>query len=805
MTYGAALFDEVVSWFPDPKPNGTGTMCTCPNHSDDKRSLHISPGKNGGAVLKCHAGCETVDVLARVGKTFKDIMPPREEPSSSGKKIIGTTAYSYEDRDGALRFQSVRKQFDDGSKEFYLRQPRPGGGWNNTIKGVELLPFRLPQLIAAVEAGEYILLLEGEKDVLRAEKEGFWATTNATGAGKWQESYTDLLVEIGVVDLVLIPDNDLPGFKHMLQIYRSFQAKGKADGIQIVQLNGIPEKGDLSDWLDAAGVMDDFDRLLAGNRMIGARVIDVAELARLAGEGDQQEEPSTSDETGSVDLWPDRLELPGARSVPTMTPEMIPPALATWLTDIAETVKIPLEMVTAPAIVGIGSIIGRHIGIKPWKFTNFVTVPNPWGLVVSRPGWMKSFAVGEALKPIGRLATAERENFEARRDQAEADIAALQAQLKDIKRRMDEAAKDGKTLDKLKEEFAAKTKASRDAKVVERRFMTHDATVEKLAELLRDNPRGMLVVRDEVYGLLRSFEKSGRENDRQFYLEAWSGTGAFTHDRIARGTIHVPSLTVSIIGGIQPGRVRTLSDEAVGGGGGDDGLLQRFQIMVYPDRLEPWEKPTKYPDKEARDRVFEIFEWLNNCIPSDLLATSDFAGDIPYLEFTPFAQNVADAWHEELERRLRSSEFDNSPAFASHLAKYRSLMPELALIFHLVSVASKTAPAGPVTEGPTRLAAAWCEFLELHARKIYDIELDRGAAAARAIAKKIKEGAIIDAQTVREIYRNQWSGLKSDEVVIDGLAVLADLNWVRLESISNGGRASQIVRLHPDLRAGGGQ
>src|SRR5438067_2294124 len=76
----------------------------------------------------------------------------------------------------------------------------------------------------------------------------------------------------------------------------------------------------------------------------------------------------------------------------------------------------------------------------------------------------------------------------------------------------------------------------------ERRYWTQDSTVEKLGIRLQDNPRGLLIVRDELSGWLHGLEKQGREGDRQFYLEAWNGTGSFTVDRIERGTLHIPAL-----------------------------------------------------------------------------------------------------------------------------------------------------------------------------------------------------------------------------------------------------------------------
>ncbi len=64
--------------------------------------------------------------------------------------------------------------------------------------------------------------------------------------------------------------------------------------------------------------------------------------------------------------------------------------------------------------------------------------------------------------------------------------------------------------------------------VHEKRYIVNDGTVEKLGELLNHNPRGLLLVRDELVGLLRTLDKQGHENDRAFYLESWAGAGAFT-------------------------------------------------------------------------------------------------------------------------------------------------------------------------------------------------------------------------------------------------------------------------------------
>jgi hypothetical protein len=218
--------------------------------------------------------------------------------------------------------------------------------------------------------------------------------------------------------------------------------------------------------------------------------------------------------------------------------------------------------------------------------------------------------------------------------------------------------------------------------------MTQDPTVEKLGELLQQNPRGLLLLRDELSGWLRTLDKSGREGEREFYLEAWNGTQPFTFDRIGRGTVHIPSTTLSIFGGIQPGKLRAYVAGAMENGRGADGLLQRFQVLVWPDSIPRWKNVDRAPNATALNTAFEIFEFLDKL---DSASWGEEIGEvrgIPALRFDPEAQEFFNSWRDRLEQRLRLDEMAGRDAFESHLAKYRSLMPSLALLHHLVEVAA---------------------------------------------------------------------------------------------------------------------
>jgi putative DNA primase/helicase len=521
----------------------------------------------------------------------------------------------------------------------------------------------------------------------------------------------------------------------------------------------------------------------------------------------------------ALSAWDDLRPLPPERpGVPELPEGLVPPPLRPWLVDAATRTSVPLCYLAVPAVVALSSVVGRSLGIYPKRFDDWLVVPNLWGYLVGRPGILKTACVQEATRPLRRLEAEAWEQFEAELAEAQAYQVELEVRIAQLKKEM---GKKGANLDGLKDELADLLREQKEAVPRPRRYSTSDPTVEKLTELLRDNPRGLLLLRDELAGFLRMLSKPGREGDRQIYLEAWNGTGSYTTDRIARGTVRAP-LTVALLGGITPGRLAAYVETATGErhrgtDDADDGLIQRGQLAVWPDAVGEFHNVDRWPNHDARELAYTIFARLDTMTPRDLGA--DITGEIPALRFAPDAQELFDAWRTDLERRLRAPAMEAMPAFESHLAKYRSLMPSLALIFHLVSfvstgraeVESSAEEAGDaagaaVSLDSARLAAAWCEFLEAHARKIYAAETSAGPLAARALAEKITSGAVDDGIPVRVIARAQWTGLAAPGSVQAAIATLTGLGWCRVEAeLPDGrGRAAHVLRLNPRVRAGVG-
>ncbi len=145
--------------------------------------------------------------------------------------------------------------------------------------------------------------------------------------------------------------------------------------------------------------------------------------------------------------WPERTPLPSALpEVPNLPPELIPDTLRPWVLDIAERAQIPVEFVAAPAIVALSSVIGRSVGIYPKRHDDWLVVPNLWGVIIGRPGVLKTLAVAEAVMPLQRLAKAAKDEHEATRAAAEAECEIVRVQIAVLKDGAKRAAKKGEDL-----------------------------------------------------------------------------------------------------------------------------------------------------------------------------------------------------------------------------------------------------------------------------------------------------------------------------------------------------------------------
>jgi hypothetical protein len=243
----------------------------------------------GGGVLdliKARKGLEGAEAFAFMRELGCDVGDDREPARNGhdhaagkrdeGKRVVEAT-YDYRDEKGRIVFQVVRCAFQkpDGSfiktadgkkkkKAIFQRRPDGTGGWVNNLQGVNVIPYRLSELKEAIADDRTVYVVEGEKKVDALWSIGAPATCNPMGAGKWPEHFRDYFAGARVV---VLPDNDEPGFKHAAQVGENIDTVTASN--MVLDLPDLPSKGDVIDWLQEGGTADELAELGAKARPFG--------------------------------------------------------------------------------------------------------------------------------------------------------------------------------------------------------------------------------------------------------------------------------------------------------------------------------------------------------------------------------------------------------------------------------------------------------------------------------------------------------------------------------------------------------
>ncbi len=232
-----------------PVKTGDGYKARCPCHEDRNPSLSVK--MNGRLLLHCFAGCSYDRIVAALGLT--------PELPAQRRELVAT--YRYRDAAGV----EVRQKVRYAPKDFRIRHQDETGQWVYQAGPGPAVLYCLPELRQAIAAGATVFVVEGEKDCDRLAAGGLAATTNIEGAAqpgqkpKWRSAYTAQLA--GAARVVLLPDHDEPGRAHMQAIAQAVQ--GRVGEVRLLELPGLPAKGDVSDWLNQGHTLVELQALAA--------------------------------------------------------------------------------------------------------------------------------------------------------------------------------------------------------------------------------------------------------------------------------------------------------------------------------------------------------------------------------------------------------------------------------------------------------------------------------------------------------------------------------------------------------------
>jgi len=225
--------------------------------------------------------------------------------------------------------------------------------------------------------------------------------------------------------------------------------------------------------------------------------------------GEQAPASTTDILTPPPEAWPDPEPIPDA--LPPVMPfdeALLPASVRPWIMDIAERMQCPPDFPAVGAMIALASLVGRKLAIRPKQHDDWTVVPNLWGAIIGPPSVMKSPPLKEVLKPLHRLVVQAQKSYEqavlAYENEASIEKlkrSALEAQIKGAMK----ARKDYDELVRQMESLASPERPTR------RRYAINDTTVEKLQQLLNENPNGLLVQRDELIGFLRYLDRDGQE------------------------------------------------------------------------------------------------------------------------------------------------------------------------------------------------------------------------------------------------------------------------------------------------------
>lgn len=664
------------------------------------------------------------------------------------------------------------KEHDNRAANFYrvIDPSTKKPGWQAAKPNdYQFVPYNLTGFTDPELSGEPLLFVEGERDCETLINHG---AGNATTYGSSGSLGDDCKQYFAGRNVFVIGDNDKAGNNHVAGISRRLQgiAASTKGFVTSTCPDGTPapEGFDITDYFEAGGTL--------------SRFLDLVDKAPDTVPVDDPVVPQSAAAEVWTDPEPIQSSLP---DVMAFVPEMLPEALRGYVFDVAERQQSAPDFVAVSALCGIAAIVGNRVRIAPKQHDcEWIVVPNLWGMIVGRPSAVKTPSMKAALAPLYKIEKELKSIWDDEIKAAQTDNLISALTVKESEKKAREAIRNEQEKE-AREILAGIMKGEDTGPPTCARLVVNDSTVEKLGELLFENPRGLLLIRDELPGLLARLEREEFQTERTFYLSASSGDNPYTFDRIGRGTIRVENCTLSIIGGVQPSRIAPIVRGALTGAS-NDGFIQRLQLTVWPDETKGWKWIDRHTPREFRETYEQCFNDLHEM---------EFGNtDHPtIMRFSATAQDLFQQWMERIQADARVGDLPS--ALESHVLKMPDTIATLALLFELID-----GGRFDVGEKSMRRAMHWSDFLRSHANRLYasgDSVIEDGARLIIQRRDRLKNGF-----TARKIHKSDWAGLTDLDTVNAAIELLVETHHCREMPRANnqsGGRPSTAYEWNPAL------
>lgn len=471
-----------------------------------------------------------------------------------------------------------------------------------------------------------------------------------------------------------------------------------------------------------------------------------------------------------------RLDLPPAPELQLR--DVLGPRLAQWVEDAAEAKGAPPDYVFAALLAVAGATIGNARWISPWH--GWSEPPIIWAMCIGLPSAGKSPAIDAVLQPLRQ---AERSLREAA--QADAQAWAEKAELaKQVKAAWQENVKAALKADEVPPSRPKEADAGAAPHIP--RLVVNDGTIERLGAIIAQQPRGTLQMRDELAGWLEAMNRYSGGGDRQFWLEAFGGRG-FNVERVSRDPLTIDRLTIGVVGGIQPDRLKSLLFKV-----DDDGLLARF-LPIWPNPA-PLRRPQAWADEALIDLALE------KLLALDLLKNDSGAEHPKLISFAEDAQGLM----VDFRLKARGWEGKAEGLMLSFIGKLPGLAARLSLVLSCLDHAAEDAEEPhQITALEFSRAAHLIEtyFLPMAERAYAEAAAPKADRIARRLVGIIRQQGW-QSFTARDVMRLDRAGLGSKAELDPALATLEEGECIRpVDAPPNpqGGRPQRLYAVNPAL------
>jgi hypothetical protein len=454
---------------------------------------------------------------------------------------------------------------------------------------------------------------------------------------------------------------------------------------------------------------------------------------------------------GFAGSWQPPAALPEMPPVPPFPVEVFPAKVADYWRAAARSLAIPVDYIAVPGLALLGAAVGRTraVGIK----RGYTEVPALWCVVIAPPGAVKSASLKFARAP---LAQAEADWMARHGEQ----MLLFDTELDRYSERVKEWKKGG----------CCGEPPEKPRRPRLRQSTLDSTTTEAAAKVLGDNARGVVVVKDELSGFVRSMDQyRGRKgDDRQFWLSAWAGAPAKVnrakdHDA---GPLVIPDPFVGIGGMMTPSSLPELRGDNGQGEAEQDGFVDRF-LFSFPDPVDATGETWDEVSDELKQGYADVFLDL---LGLEMVTEGPEQKTRPYIvPLDDDARRVWEAFTTSIADRMNA--LDKFDPFRGVLNKLKGYGARLAvLLWSVRRVCGDLGPNAPLDGDTLTRAAELVDYFEQHGRRCLGVGwADRKCRVAKRVVRWLSANPERTAFSRTEVFQQLKD--RRDVTSSDGLAL----------------------------------